>query len=269
MFTNHIKYPTANNDLMKIDTEKCIGCGNCVYYCPVGAIYVKTEERRRIAVINEDDCVECGLCLRMMNLDVTLPALKKESCPTSAFYQDRLTYPRILRKVFSDPTGVKEETGVSGRGTEEVKTVNVTHRVVGNEVGFNVELGRPGTGTRFSEIEKMTKAISEIGVEFEPNNPLTSLMTNPKEGTFRDEIRNEKALSAIIEFKTSLDYVPRVLEAISSATVNTVFVVGIYSLCDSKGMPLFEKYVNSAGFKVSLNGKTNLGVTAVSEGAVL
>ncbi|WP_198468620.1 hypothetical protein [Acetomicrobium sp. S15 = DSM 107314] len=38
----------------------------------------------------------------------------------------------------------------------------------------NRELGRPGTGTRFYDVEKIAKACAAFGVEFEPQNPVTA-----------------------------------------------------------------------------------------------
>ena len=52
--------------------------------------------------------------------------------------------PRILRSRVPH-----ESTGVEGRGTEEVKTNDVSGRVKMGEVGFTIELGRPGVGVRF------------------------------------------------------------------------------------------------------------------------
>ena len=75
-------------------------------------------------------------------------------CPTAAFEPDELTWPRVVRRAFSDPRVPHESTGVEGRGTEEVKTNDVTGRVGLGEVGFTIELGRPGVGVRFREIQE-------------------------------------------------------------------------------------------------------------------
>ncbi len=40
-----------------IDREKCVGCGQCVDVCPVGAITIEDGK----AVVS-DDCIECGAC---------------------------------------------------------------------------------------------------------------------------------------------------------------------------------------------------------------
>ena len=44
---------------VKIDKEKCTGCGLCVDTCPCEAIEVKDG----VAVINEDECTECQVCI--------------------------------------------------------------------------------------------------------------------------------------------------------------------------------------------------------------
>ncbi len=42
---------------LKIDKDKCVGCGACAGTCPVGAI----KEADGKYEINEE-CVECGAC---------------------------------------------------------------------------------------------------------------------------------------------------------------------------------------------------------------
>ena len=45
---------------MRINPNKCVACGNCIYVCPVGAIYVDPVIKR--ATVNRDECVECYAC---------------------------------------------------------------------------------------------------------------------------------------------------------------------------------------------------------------
>src|SRR5437867_10984856 len=99
-------------------------------------------------------------------------------CPTSAITPDELSWPRVVRRAFSDPIVTHESTGVHGRGTEEVKTNDVTNRVGIGEVGYVVEFGRPTVGVRFRDIEKMTMELASMGIEFESKNPVTHMMTN-------------------------------------------------------------------------------------------
>jgi ferredoxin len=245
---------------MFIDEEKCTGCGNCVYYCPANAIKIQKTSKGKKAVIDYDECVECGLCERMMNRDVDDVILRREICPTKAFYSTNLAYPRIIRQIFSDPTRVKKETGVFGRGTEEVKTIDVTHRISKSEIAFNIELGRPGIGTRLREINKMSQAVATVGVKFAEDNPLTMLMVDKNKGNLQDEVLGEKVLSAIIEFVVTPDKVANLLNTIFHTNVETVFVVGTFSLIQENGRPLGDAYIKNAGYELSENGKVNIGL---------
>ena len=162
---------------MLIDEQACSGCGECVPYCVVGAISLDDDG---IARVDLDECVECGACLRA------------GVCPTDAFYQQPLEWPRVLRAQFSDPLGVHPKTGIPGRGTEEIKTNDVTDRVKPGYAGMAVELGRPSVGARLADVEKVAMALSKIGVEHEPANPVTFLMTDRATGKMQDDVLQEK-----------------------------------------------------------------------------
>ena len=131
----------------------------CLPYCSVGAIM--EDKKMGQAAIIEDECVECGVCKRAL------------VCPVDAFEEPELEWPRVLRSLFSNPITVFEETGVAGRGTDEVKSNDVTGRYGRGEVGFGLEMGRPGTGTTFRQVQQMTTVLAGMGVSFEKKNPLT------------------------------------------------------------------------------------------------
>jgi len=44
---------------IKIDEEKCTGCGTCVDICPVEVLEIKDEKSK---VINLDECLVCRAC---------------------------------------------------------------------------------------------------------------------------------------------------------------------------------------------------------------
>src|SRR5215467_4999312 len=227
---------------MRIDQHKCVACGNCVPICPMGAISIDTARNR--AFVNPDECVECYTCYRGMSMEKLNPTLVRgirgllklfrlrfdpepDVCPTSAITPDELSWPRVVRRAFSDPIVTHESTGVHGRGTEEVKTNDVTNRVGLGETGYVIEFGRPTVGVRFRDIERMTRALAGIGIAFEPKNPVTHLMTDRMAGKLRDDIRNEKILSAIVEFKTPIGTVPAVLRRIDEVSRELDTVVAV------------------------------------------
>ena len=265
---------------MKIDPQKCVACGNCLPVCPMGAIYIDPSANR--ARINSDECVECFTCYRGMSKEhlnpVLVRAIRKTAqffrfrfdpepdiCPTDALVPEELSWPRLVRRAFSDPQVPHESTGIHGRGTAEVKTNDVTDRVKQGEAGFVVEFGRPGIGARFREIERVTRALAELDVEFESSNPVTSLMTDPARGFIRPEILDEKVLSAIVEIKTKLEDVPRVMKRIKelSRELATVVSVGVSTRCGGAGEDRLGEILEREGYP-TYRGKTNLGLGRVT-----
>jgi ferredoxin len=265
---------------MRIDERKCVACGNCVPVCPMGAIHIDPVKRR--ATVNEDECVECYTCFRGMSKEhlnpVMVRAIRKigswirwrfdpepDVCPTDALTEQELTWPRIVRRAFSDPVVPHESTGVHGRGTEEVKTNDVTKRVGPNDAGFTVEFGRPTIGVRFWQIQEMTRALATMELTFEKRNPVTNLMTNTRTGDIREDILSEKILSAIVELKTSLQNVPAVLRKIKdvASKLDTVVAIGIAARCDEQGENPLEEILRQEGFHFN-RGKTNLGLGRAS-----
>jgi len=202
---------------MRVDEEKCTGCLECIDYCPVGAI---RETGGGTVTIDEDECVECGCCLRI------------GICEYEAIWQPELSWPRVLRAQFSNPAVPHPSTSVGGRGTEETKTNDVTGRYPRGYIGIAAELGRPGTGTRMTDVETVAQAILPLGVEFEKDNPTYHLFEDFSRGKMRQDVLNEKVLSAILEFKTTAAKAPRVLKALDTVAreVDTVISVNIGSV---------------------------------------
>src|SRR4030066_27316 len=150
--------------------------------------------------IDKKKCVGCGNCHAVCTMGALIPC--------------ELEWPRSVRAVFSDPTTIHPGTGVPGRGTDEIKTNDVTGRLRKGEVGFVIEMGRPGTGAYFRDIEKVAVALAKLRPPFEKKNHVTQLMVNPETGKIRDDVLNEKVLSAIIEIKTALDRIPEFLHVL-------------------------------------------------------
>ena len=231
---------------MKIDQELCIGCGQCLPYCPAKAIAL-TEEK---AEIDFDECVECGSCLRMAD------------CSVDAIYQQELVWPRSVRSILSDPLTIAVESGISGRGTEEMKTNEVTGRFRRGYAGIGLEVGRPILGARLSDVDKVAQAVARMGVEFERINPTTSLMSDPKTGKFKEDVLKEKVLSAILEFTVKLERLPELFDILRKVAleINTVFTVDLACRVNPDGSVPTKPYTEAAGLWVAPNGKVNVGL---------
>jgi ferredoxin len=265
---------------MRIDPRKCVACANCVPVCPMGAISVSPQLNR--AVVNADACVECFTCYRGMSKEHLNPTFVRavrriakmlrfrfdpepDVCPTDALTPEELTWPRIVRRAFSDPQVPHESTGIHGRGTAEVKTNDVTGRVNAGEVGFVIEFGRPGIGARFRDIQRMTTTLAALPVAFEAMNPVTTLMADRRLGTIRADILDEKILSAIVEIKVPFDRAPAVLACIREVAprLDTVVVVGASTRCDPDGSDPLRDLLEREGYP-TYRGKTNLGLGRIT-----
>jgi hypothetical protein len=87
-------------------------------------------------------------------------------------------------------------------------------------------------------------------------------MVDRETGKMKGEVLNEKVMSAIIELKTSLERIPEFLQVLEKIQreVDTVISVGVSSKCLADGCIPHEEWVRNAGYSLSPNGKTNLGL---------
>ena len=266
---------------MTINPRKCVACGNCTYVCPMGAIYIDSRIKR--ATINRDECVECHACYNGMSQEHLNPTMVRtirrifqlmrvrfdpepDVCPTAAFEPDELIWPRVVRRAFSDPRVPHESTGVEGRGTEEVKTNDVSGRVKVGEVGFTVEFGRPGVGVWMRDIQEMCWALAKAGVSFEKKNPVTSLMSDVSTGTLREDILNEKVLSAIVEIKTKVERTEEIVQLVRQVEkrIDTVVALGVGTRCDADGEEhLVATILEKLGYHLE-RAKTNVGLGRIT-----
>jgi NAD-dependent dihydropyrimidine dehydrogenase PreA subunit len=233
---------------MKIDPEKCIACGECLDFCPMNCIV----ERNAAVSIDQDECVECGVCLRA------------GVCPTDALFmpEESMRYPRAIRAQFSDPGVQHPSTKQGGRGTEEMKTNDVTGRFRRGEYGMALEFGRPGTGARMTDLEKVLQVLVKMDVELEHDNAVFAFLEEPLTGSVKAEFRNEKVLSAILEFKIreeQLEAVVRQLQPVL-AVLDTVVSWGLATRFAEDGTLPVRERLQALGVPARPNAKINMGL---------
>ncbi|MBN1818645.1 MAG: 4Fe-4S binding protein [Sedimentisphaerales bacterium] len=250
---------------MYIDQDACERCMDCIPVCPVGAIGI--TETKLIhhfsfqVVIDYETCVECGVCRRL------------RKCPQGAIKQvEEIPYPRILRAAFSDPTFRHASTAVLGRGTEEMKTNDVKNEFTRDNVGFSVEVGRPGVGAYFRDLQKVTMKAVALGGDFASYNPVVALM-DKSTGALKEEVLNEKVLSAIAEFIVPREKVLDVLEKLTAfinAELESVATISVIARNDDDGghsiLHTLEAHGKLHGYAPYPNGKVNIGIAAMKGG---
>lgn len=236
---------------MYINQELCVGCGKCIPYCPLEAISL-TERK---AGIDLERCVECGVCK------------KNAGCPRDAIYNIHLEAPRAYRKAFSDPFGKHENTSLkhSGRGTEEVKTNDVTGIVSDLEhVTFALELGRPGVSASFLDFQTIIQAVLPYAERFEVNNPLTALIADKEKGLLEPSVLGERVMSAIIEFSCKSEQAGNVLLALREAEVRVDTVFSVCMICRvdevTDTIPVLDHIEELELDLYAASAKTNLGL---------
>lgn len=246
----------------------------------MGAIHIDPTINR--ATVNRDECVECYTCYRGMSMEQLNPTFVRtvrrflhvfrlrfdpepDVCPTSAIVPDELTWPRTIRRAFSDVTATHESTGIHGRGTEEVKTNDVTNRMGVGQVGLTVELGRPGVGVWFRDVQRVTEGLAKVGIAFEDKNPVTSLLVDRERGLINPEILNEKVMSVIVEITIEAARTASVLQTLREIAggLPTVMAIGLSVRCDEAGQTDVEDLLVENGFNV-VRAKTNVGLGRAS-----
>ncbi len=233
---------------MQIDQMLCTACEECITYCPVQAIGLADGQVQ----IDLDGCVECGTCIRYA------------PCPADAIQEspEADIWPRTVRREFSDPGIAHPSTQGFGRGTEESKTNDVTGRVKRGRIGMGMEFGRPGIATRLGELEKMTVALAGEGVRFESKNPVFALLADSSSGRMRDDVKNERVLSAIVEVEFEAAELPRMIEVVKAVarTLDTVFSWCLFTRVDDDGSISVLPVLRDLGIAVRPNAKVNMGL---------
>lgn len=237
---------------MKANEEKCFGCEVCIPYCPVEAISMGTGG---LAVVDEERCVECGNCQRAT----------EDICGVFFRPEESLKWPRVLQAVLSDVLfesplpKVKARGGAGGEKTNDVDGIFWP-----GDIGLRVELGRPNSGVSFRDVEKITRSLAQLGVKFDPLISTTLLMDDPSQGTFPEEVLQQKALTVSVSvfFKNDEAGFDKAIELIAHfcRDLKTLSVVTLNRKIEP-GETLFPTAsLDRLGFSLRPNGKICLGL---------
>lgn len=255
-----------------IDNVKCVGCLDCIPYCPVAAIGQSTDGKT--VSIDAERCTECGLC-RQAGV-----------CPVDAIAARDLTWPRSLRGKFQSPYAPYRSSLTLApapqpvRYSEEIRafrryelpsehTNDVDGLLKHGEGLIVVELGRPHLGTTFRDVQKVIQALIPMGLQLSLQYPvsderssLVELATDAANGFLRQEILGERAGWVCLKLIAQQKAVPEVVASLQQVAteIETVFALGIVSRVSDDGSTLAERVASETGVKPAPNCKTNVGL---------
>ena len=104
--------------------------------------------------------------------------------------------------------------------------------------------------------------LAKIGVAFEPKNPVTTVMSNVETGDIREDILNEKVMSAILEIKVPVERTEEIVRCVWEVEkrLDTIVVLGVGTRCDENGEEnVVAPILQRLGYKLH-RAKTNLGL---------
>ncbi len=185
--------------------------------------------------------------------------------PEDAIYAEELVgFYKQFQHVISDPVENHGVTGVTGRGTEEVKTNDVSGRVKKGWIGLSIDMGRPGLGVYLRDAEKVAMACAKAGFKLAPQeeSPLAALMPDSSTGKLEDGCLDYRLLSVIIEGRCEEKKAKDVLRALKKVEkeVDTVFSVGLISRVDENGHCRALEFLDELGIPQPHRGKVNPGM---------
>jgi len=143
-----------------------------------------------------------------------------------------------------------------------MKTDEVTHQMQRDELLVSLDMGRPNTGVRLREVDRVIRALAPLKPVFKVGNPVTALMVDPAVGNLRAEVLGEKVLTATIELSLPSGALGALVDLLRplSQDLDTVFSLGLACLADEDGSSPLPGWAARAGLGLNPNGKLNVGL---------
>lgn len=236
--------PLRENEVNMRINEHCIGCLACLPYCPQGAI--KSNAAHEQAFIDEEACVECGVCL---DTDV---------CPADALEESQkemaLVKQRFGRLVASFPGG--DKAGRSGGDGFDVKRNDVTRNIPRGIAAVRLEINRPVGGVKLGDIEAMRMFLINAGWKPDVGGRYRHLL----EKGFTPEVLDQKVLTAYFEMKLPPEELERLIGDARTYLEKTPLWASVNIACLGETYPLFLKALAACGMEADPVAKFNLGL---------
>jgi len=248
-----------------IDKAGCIGCMDCIRYCPVNAI-AETPEGDCV-LINPEICTECGICMQ------------SGVCPVNAIAAKDLEWPRTVRGKFHNmyapyrgvailastgsPSLVSHEGHIYNSFSHRTELTNdVTGLIKRGETVVSIELGRPHSGVTFKDVQKCIHALVPSGFKVEKETPLYELVDDRCNCNLKREILNERTGRVILSVTVPHSGIADTLMILRQIEkeVETVFAVNLVSLVNSDGTITATEVCRSIGIEPAPHCKTNVGL---------
>jgi hypothetical protein len=173
-----------------------------------------------------------------------------------------LKWPRIARAQFGNPYFGHPQGSQGARPAPDMKLNDIHDRLQRGTTDLTVEVGRPGIGTSFRDVQRICTSLAAAGVALDPGCPVAAVMEDLETGKLKDDVLGERALSVMIQFRVDDERLGEALRALKGASseIDTVFSLSVVNRLEEDGTAPAVSIAAEEGFRLRPHTKTNLGL---------